>query len=191
MQGTQRRPVLSVIGDGGTLAPEVRNLCLELGERAVDAGFRVACGGLGGVMEAVSEGAHRSKFYREGDTVGLLPSYDRDTANPWIDVVIPTGMQIARNVLVVAMADVVIAVAGGAGTLSEMALAWQLGKPIVGLTLSGGWAADLGGRAIDDRFDTIIHLAQNPEEAIKKALELLRETRREPGEVGSGWKRRR
>jgi len=82
---------------------ELLPLCVELGSRAVEAGFRVVTGGLGGVMEAVSRGARTAPSWREGDVVGILPGYDRGAANPYVDVVVPTGMQIGRNVIVVAM----------------------------------------------------------------------------------------
>lgn len=107
-----RRPVLSVIGSASPLEPAVENLCLELGRRAIEAGFRLVTGGLTGVMTAVSKGARSAPAWREGDILGVLPSYDRSTANPFVDVSIPTGLQLGRNVIVVAMADVIIAVGG-------------------------------------------------------------------------------
>ena len=98
--------------------------------------------------------------------IGILPSYDAATANEAIDIAIPTGMAITRNVLVVASGDVVVALAGGAGTLSELALAWQLGKPIVALDCGGGWAAELGGQALDERREGVIVRAPSVAEAI-------------------------
>jgi len=146
-------------------------------------------GGLGGVMEAVSRGARGAPSWREGDIVGILPGYDRNTANASVDIVIPTGMQRARNVLVVSMADVVLAVGGGSGTLSELALAWQLGKPILMLELAGGWTSRFGGERLDHRHDLPIQLAYSPTEAIAQAKELLEVSRHEPGHIGSGWRR--
>src|SRR5687767_8844991 len=112
-----RRPLLAVCGSGDALAPALQADVRELGRRAVEAGFRVATGGLGGVMTAVSEGARTAASYREGDVVGILPGLDKSAANPAVDVVIATGMGIARNLVLVGSADVVIAVDGGAGTL--------------------------------------------------------------------------
>jgi uncharacterized protein (TIGR00725 family) len=83
-------------------------------------------------MAAAAAGARRAG----GLTVGLLPGYDRTTANPFIDVVLPTGLGHARNVLVVAAADAVIALPGEHGTASEIALALTLGRPVVAL---GAW----------------------------------------------------
>jgi uncharacterized protein (TIGR00725 family) len=169
----RRRPVLAVIGIGSALEPALGALCVELGRAVVDAGFRLVSGGLGGVMEAASQGARSAAAYREGDIVAILPSYQGDSANAFADIVIPTGLGIARNVLVVASADVVIAVGGGSGTLSEIAIAWQLGKPIVALGAGAGWPAELGGRAIDDRRDDLIVAATSVAEAVARARELV------------------
>ena len=95
-------------------------------------GAVVVCGGLGGVMEAVCRGAQGAG----GRTVGILPGDDRHQANPYVDVAVATGLGEARNVVVVRTADVVVAVGGEFGTLSEIALAIKLGKPVVGL---GTW----------------------------------------------------
>lgn len=175
-----RRPLMSVIGAGGALSVEKETLCLELGRRAVEAGFRVASGGLGGVMAAVSRGAHRATGYREGDVIGVLPSYDADSANPDVDIAIPSGMGYARNVVLVSMADVVVAVDGGAGTLSELAMAWQLGKPVIAITGVGGWSSELAGKALDPRRDDIIEAAANAEEAVSTALRLTLPARGRP-----------
>jgi uncharacterized protein (TIGR00725 family) len=163
---------MAVIGAGSAPEPAVQSACEALGELAIEAGFRVATGGLGGVMQAVSMGARRAKSYREGDVVGIVPSYDRQSANQAVDIVIATGLGIARNVVLVASADVVVAVGGGSGTLSELAIAWQLDKPIVALAAVEGWSRDLAGRAIDDRRTDRIASAESPEQAVALALEL-------------------
>jgi uncharacterized protein (TIGR00725 family) len=87
------------------------------------------CGGLGGVMEAACAGARSVG----GVTIGLLPGLERDAANRFVSVAIPTGLGELRNGLVVRTADAVIAVGGGYGTLSEIALALKAGKRVVGL----------------------------------------------------------
>ena len=173
----------------GVLEAPLEALCVELGSRAVEAGFRVVTGGLGGVMEAVSRGARAAPSWREGDVVGILPGYDRGAANPYVDVVVPTGMQIGRNVIVVAMADVVLAVGGEAGTLSELAIAWQLGKPILTLATEGGWGERLAGERLDARRDDLIHSAATPEEAVALALALAERRGPEAADIGSGWKK--
>jgi uncharacterized protein (TIGR00725 family) len=95
----------------------------------------LVCGGLGGVMEAACRGAKGGG----GTTVGLLPGTDRGAANEFVDVAIPTGLGEARNALVVRAADALIAVGGGYGTLSEIALALKAGKRVAGL---GSWDID-------------------------------------------------
>lgn len=145
-----RRRVVAVVG--GVRAPAPILLAAEqLGAGIIEAGHRLVTGGLGGVMAAASSGAHQSPAWREGDVVGVLPSLAHDSANPWVDIVIPTGLSYARNALIVAMADVVIAVGGGAGTLSEIALAWQYSRPIIALDLGDGWSSRVAGLPLDDR----------------------------------------
>ncbi|MFO7567671.1 MAG: TIGR00725 family protein [Enhygromyxa sp.] len=172
-----RRPVLAVIGSGGRIDPAIAAAAEELGRLAIEAGFRLVSGGRDGVMEAASRGARAAPSWREGDVIGILPSYDRAEANAHVDVVIPTGLGIARNVVVVASADVVVALAGGSGTLSEIAIAWQLGKPIIGLDLKlgplGGWGERAGGIAIDDRRSDEVRRASSAAEAIELARAAL------------------
>ena len=174
-----RRRVLGVVGTGSALEGDVSGICRDLGRIAIDAGSRLATGGLGGVMEAVSLGAHESERYNEGDVVGVLPSNQHDDANRHVDIAVPTGLGIARNVVLVSMADVLVAVGGGSGTLSELAIAWQLGKPVVAITAAGGWADKVAGTAIDDRRKDVVVQAADGADAVAKALQL----------VGEAWRR--
>jgi uncharacterized protein (TIGR00725 family) len=100
-----------------------------VGRELAARGAVVVCGGLGGVMEAACRGAKEAG----GRTVGILPGTDRAAANAFVDVAIPSGLGEARNALVVRAADALIAVGGGYGTLSEIALALKAGKRVVGL----------------------------------------------------------
>ena len=100
-----------------------------------EAGAIVVCGGLGGVMEAAARGAAGAG----ATVVGLLPGSDRAEANPHLTVVIATGMGEMRNALIVRAADVLVAVGGAYGTLSEIAFALRTGVPVVGI---GTWALD-------------------------------------------------
>jgi len=123
-----RQPIVAVCGAGMCDAVTAA-LAEEVGRRIAGAGALLVCGGLGGVMEAACRGATRAG----GLTLGLLPGSERSTANPFVRIAIPTGIGHARNVLIVQTADVVIAVRGEYGTLSEIALARACGRRVVGL----------------------------------------------------------
>ena len=97
----------------------------ELGARVSSSERIIICGGLGGFMEGVCRGAKQSPKTFAGQTIGILPGEDASVANSFIDVPIPTGIGIARNLVIVRSADILIAAGGGAGTLSEIAFAWQ------------------------------------------------------------------
>jgi uncharacterized protein (TIGR00725 family) len=111
-----------------------------VGRLLAERGAVLVCGGLGGTMEAACRGARGAG----GTTIGILPGLDRADANPYVDVAVPTGLGEARNALVVRAADVVIAVGGGYGTLSEIALALKAGKRVIGL---GTWEIEGVARA--------------------------------------------
>jgi uncharacterized protein (TIGR00725 family) len=128
-----------------------------LGKALAEEGYILVSGGLGGFMEAVFKGAKRSSNSEEVQTIGIIPGDDKTTANQWCDVVIPTGIGIARNLLVVSTGDAVVAVGGGAGTLSEIALAWQMGKKVICVEGLEGWSEKLAGKSLDSRRrDTLI-----------------------------------
>jgi uncharacterized protein (TIGR00725 family) len=122
---------IAVIGPGEATA-EQEQVAYRVGTLLADAGAVVVCGGLGGVMAAVCRGVAD----RGGRSVGLLPGRDRSAANPYASIVLPTGLGELRNGLVVGTADAVIAIGGGWGTLSEMALACKAGKLVVAID---GW----------------------------------------------------
>ena len=142
---------IAVVGHGDP-PPEVARLAEEVGRRLARKGATVVCGGLGGVMEAAARGASGAG----GLVVGILPGYDRGKANPFVRVVIPSGLGHARNMLVVAAADAVIALAGSHGTLSEVALGLKHGRPVIGLD---AWAEVSG-----------VVRARTPEEVVEIAL---------------------
>ncbi len=119
--------LIGVVG-GDPCSPEEAAFARALGEAIARLGHGIVTGGLGGVMEAASQGAKENG----GTTVGLLPGSDPATANPFVDIVIPTGMGELRNGLVIRSAEVVVAVGGEYGTLSEIALALKAGKPVFG-----------------------------------------------------------
>ena len=183
----ERLPVVSVIGDARLEEPGAISQAQQLGAALMEAGFRIVTGGLGGVMEAVSRGARQAPGWRDGRIIGILPSYLASDASPWCDIVIPTGMQLARNVLVVASGDVVLAFGGGSGTLSEIAIAWQLGRPIVALG-NRGWSSRLAGEAIDGRSAAPIYAARDIDDAVAQCRVLVTRPNL-GGDIGSGWRR--
>ena len=177
-----RRASIAVIGDGDAAPGSTAyQLAESLGEKLVDDGFRVVTGGLGGIMEAACRGARRSRAYQPGDTVGILPGHDGAAANPAVDVAIATGLGHGRN-LVVAHADAVVAIGGGAGTLSELAMAWIFGRLIVAFRVAG-WSGKLAGTRIDQRarfagiVDDQVFGADTAEDAVAILLTRLPEYR--------------
>ena len=122
------RTIIGVIGDSDP-APETAALAEEAGAEIARAGAVLVCGGLGGVMEAAARGAKSAG----GLTVGVLPSYDAQSASEFIDIPIVTGMGHARNVIIAATAHALIAMAGAYGTLSEIAIGLKLGKRVISL----------------------------------------------------------
>lgn len=167
-----RRHVAAVVG-GNTASEDILSAAEGIGRGLVEAGFRVATGGLGGVMTAASRGARQAAAWTDGTVIGVLPGLVASEANPFVDLVVPTGMNYARNTILVAMADVVVAIGGGSGTLSEIALAWQHGKPIITLDLGEGWSARLAGERLDHRREDLLHRAVNVEEAVRLAVMLV------------------
>ena len=133
-------PYVAVVG-GGEADEATCALAEDVGRELARRGAVVVCGGLGGVMEAACRGAKAEG----GTTVGVLPGDDRGSANPYVEVAVATGMGEARNAIVARTADVLVAVAGEFGTLSEIALALRLGKPVVGLST---WELARAGRPV-------------------------------------------
>ena len=120
--------VVAVVGPGDATLPEA----YDVGRLLASSGAVVVTGGLGGVMEEASRGASSAG----GVVVGLLPGLDRADANPYVSVAIPTGLGELRNGLIVRACDAMVAVGGGYGTLSEIALALRAAKLVVGV---GTW----------------------------------------------------
>jgi uncharacterized protein (TIGR00725 family) len=148
---------VAVVG-AGVASPDELAAAEEVGRGLAAAGAVVVTGGLGGVMEAASRGAATAG----GLVVGLLPGADRAAANRWVGVALPTGLGEGRNLVLVRSADVVVAVGGEWGTLSEIALALKAGTPVVGL---GTWELARAGRP-----DSSIAVAQDPPDAVRLAL---------------------
>src|SRR4051812_47850280 len=153
-----RRPAwITVCGPADATAAEVAE-AHEAGTAIAQAGAILVCGGLGGVMAAACRGAADAG----GLTVGLLPGDDRDAANPWVRVAVPTGLGEARNALIVRAADAVVAIGGGWGTLSEIALAMRRGTPVIGVAT---WELSREGRT-----ETTITRMDSAADAVRTAL---------------------
>lgn len=186
MEARPRRPwLISVIGKSAKdprdpVPPQALAAAEAVGREAAKRGAVIISGGLSGVMEAVSRGAKEAG----GLTVALLPGYDKEEANPYVDIPIATGMGFMRNTLTVRAADAVIMISGGIGTLNELTVAYE-NKPTVVLLGTGGWADRMRdvayeGRYLDEAKAGYLHYAQTPLEAVELALKLAQE----------GWKPR-
>jgi len=152
-------------------------LAEQTGRLLVERGFRVVTGGLGGVMEAACRGARSAASYKEGDTIGILPGHDPRVANEFVDIAIPTGMDHLRN-SIVAHCDAVIAIGGGAGTLSEICFGWLYKRLVISLGNEGS-VGMVAGQALDHRTrykdlpDDRVYAAATPEEAVAFVHALL------------------
>ncbi len=140
-------PFIAVIGAGDAPA-EVRALAFAAGREIAARGAVLVCGGLGGVMEAAAQGAREGG----GRTIGILPGYNRQSANRYIEFAIATGMGEARNAIVIGSADAVVALAGEGGTLAEIGFALKLKRPVVALAawneIAGLHRADTAAAAV-------------------------------------------
>ena len=154
--------IISVIGAGAP-TPEIAELAEQVGIELAKRGVVVACGGLGGVMEAVCRGAKSAG----GTTIGILPGDDPREANLWVDLPICTGVGFARNVIVVKTGRSVIAVGGAYGTLSEIAHALGDGIPVVALKT---WTFGRNGQE-----DGSMIQAEDPIDAVEKAVNAARQ----------------
>ncbi|MFC1646389.1 TIGR00725 family protein [Candidatus Omnitrophota bacterium] len=147
----KQKLLIAVIG-GHSCDRKTARLAQRLGEEIAMLGAVLVCGGLGGIMEAAAKGAKKNG----GLTVGILPGEDKKDANSFIDVPIATGLGYTRNTLVTTTADIVIALEGRYGTLSEIGFALNAKKPVIDL---GSW--DIEG---------VIKV-----QSVKKAIEIVKE----------------
>jgi len=146
--------IIAVVG-GFSVSPETYEKARRVGHEIAAAGVVLVTGGLGGVMEAASQGAKE----KGGVVIGILPGIDRREANRYVDIPVVTGMGDGRNLLIVQTAQAVIALPGEYGTLSEIALALKVGRPVISL---GSWEVSA---------DVI--KAKTPEEAVRLALKAI------------------
>ncbi len=145
---------ISVIG-AGTCNKDTYTIAEHVGTLIAQKGATLVTGGLSGVMEAASKGAREAG----GIVVGILPGFSKEEANNYVTIPVTTGLSHARNVIVVRSADAVIAISGGYGTLSEIAIALKIGKPVIGINT---W----------DSVEGVIRV-NSPEDAVNKAQEMI------------------
>ncbi len=150
------RPLYVAVVGSGDAAGELYELAREVGRLVASRGGIVVCGGLSGVMEAAARGATEAG----GVAIGILPDEYRRRANPYLSYSVATGTGQARNLAVVCSGDVIVAVGGEYGTLSEIGLALKVGRPVIALA---SW--DLGGH---------VFVVASPEEAVERAFETVR-----------------
>jgi uncharacterized protein (TIGR00725 family) len=148
----EKKVFIGVIG-AGTCSKKIYNTAEEVGKNIAKAGAILVCGGLGGVMEGAAKGAKENG----GVTIGIIPGESKEEANPYIDFPIVTGFGEGRNLVVIRSSDVIIALPGKYGTLSELAFCMKLDKPVVSL---GTW--DISEKVVK---------AKDAKEAVKLALE--------------------
>jgi uncharacterized protein (TIGR00725 family) len=147
------KKIIGVIG-GSTCSEEIYNIAYQVGRHIAKKGYLLISGGLGGVMEAACKGAKSE----QGLTIGILPTNDKNSANPYVDIPIVTGMGEARNIIIVKSADGIIAIDGGYGTLSELAFCGILNLPVV---LIKSWDIGIGIKEDD------------PEKAVDLLIKLM------------------
>jgi len=157
--------VVAVVGGGSATAADAAE-ARTLGRRLAQAGVVVATGGRGGIMEAASRGAVEAG----GITIGILPGGgpEESPPNPWVRIPVFTGLGDARNAVLVRSAQVVVAVGGGFGTLSEIGLALKAGRPAI---LVGSWRLEPPAPIAE--LAALLRRAADGEEAADLALSLL------------------
>lgn len=152
------RPLIGVFGASAPSRQE-SELAREVGRLLAERGCAVVTGGLGGVMQEVSRGAHEAG----GTVVGVVPQDDPSVANPHVDIAIATGMGDGRNAILANSARAFIAIGGSFGTLSEIAYALKRGKRVIGLTT---WELD-GSRVGDAPWQTVTSAAEAVEAVLQ------------------------
>lgn len=150
-----RRKQIVVIGESDT--KKHLDDAYEIGKFIAKNNYVLITGGRGGIMEAASRGAAENN----GTVIGILPGSDFYEANKYCNIVIPTGIGYARNMINILSADILIALTGKAGTLSELVYAWQYNKPIICCTFAEGWSKKITDEPIDDRKGSKIFEAEN------------------------------
>lgn len=169
-----KKKQIAVIGSAGPEeypgkkpSNQLYKVAYEIGQQLAENNATVVCGGKGGIMESVCKGA-KSK---SGMTVGVVSGNKRGTSNKYVDVEVVSGFtNFGEEGLIISMADAVIVLGGGAGTLQEIALAYRGKKKIVAINGIGGWGDTLAGKYVDERKNVLIESVKTVEEAVSGVL---------------------
>ena len=166
---TKKRQILVIGNNTNGCTPKHEKIAYEVGAEIAKSDSVLITGGLGGVMTAASHGAHDAN----GLTVGIIPQDNSTMANEFCDIVIPTGMGLARDFLNALTADGVIIVGGGSGTLSEVCAAYMYKKPMVAIRNIKSSIEPYIDGFLDHRKNIKIIGVDSPQDAVKKILELI------------------
>ncbi len=162
-----RRKQVVIIGSGDDVINS--SISYDIGRFIARNRWVLITGGRGGIMEAASRGAAEEN----GVVVGILPGTHPEDANAYCGIVIPTGVGYARNMINVLSGDVIIAIGGKSGTLSELAYSWHFRKPIILCTFAGGWSEKISHEPIDDRYRDLFLPASNLDEVFSHLKKIL------------------
>ena len=146
----------------------------EVGRLLAENDCILVCGGLGGVMAAAARGARDSGQFSADRVLAILPTPDLSDANEYTGIKILTDMGYARNRLIIINSDAIIAIGGGAGTLNEITLAWEMNKPLACFVGGGGWSEKMAGVQIDRRREGVIHPVHSVDDAISWLNSLIK-----------------
>lgn len=155
---------IGVIGSGTLIDKSIYKVAYDVGKEIALNDFILICGGKGGVMEAASKGAKEAN----GIIVGILPSIDKNEANNYITVRIPTNLGENRNYIVVQSSDIVVCIAGEVGTRMEAEYTLKLEKPLITIPKTGGTSL-----AITKESPASVFVVENAKQVINKVLELI------------------
>lgn len=165
----KKKQILVIGNNQDSSNPALEKIAYETGMEVARSGSVLVTGGLGGVMRAACNGAKDA----DGITVGIIPQNDPSFANEFCDIVIPSGLGLARDFLNALSADGVIIIGGGAGSLSETCAAYMFKKPIVAIKNTGGTAETYADKYLDHRQNVLIVGVDSPKDAVKYILEKI------------------
>jgi hypothetical protein len=165
----KRKQILVIGNNEDGITPVLEKIAYETGVEVVKSGSVLVTGGLGGIMRAACNGAKDAN----GLTICIIPQNDPSFANEYCDIVIPSGLGLARDFLNALSSDGVIIIGGGSGTLSETCAAYMHKKPIVAIRNTGGIAEMFADKYLDHRQNVLIVGVDSPRDAVNYILEKI------------------